>query len=172
MSGHEQSFRPPNPNAPSIVVGGRVLTGEELRKYARKHGLCDICGQYQTHRKVTSFLRNQWEPITTITPDGVTTVYKGHCIQPTCYPSVDHVKGMLGEKTQQSHRHHKLRQSMQSSGGVSLAPSLMASSTASTSQMSGTTFYTAADGASLAGTSYWSGAPTPLMEVRDCARLT
>ena len=164
MSGHEQSFRPPNPNAPSIVVGGRVLTGEELRKYARKHGLCDICGQYQTHRKVTSFLRNQWEPITTITPDGVTTVYKGHCIQPTCYPSVDHVKGMLGEKTQQSHRHHKLRQSMQSSGGVSLAPSLMASSTASTSQMSGTTFYTAADGASLAGTSYWSGAPTPLME--------
>jgi hypothetical protein len=84
------------PNHLSIVVNGRVIRDLELREYAERHGLCHICGLNQTHRKVGNFLVSRMEPITTTT-EGIVTVYKGYCIQPTCYTSVDQVKVILGE---------------------------------------------------------------------------
>lgn len=86
----------PSPNL-SIVVKGRVLHGRESKEYAEKHGLCNICGLYQTHKKVGSFMKSRMEPITVTNSSGVTTVYKGYCIQPTCYTSVDQVREILGE---------------------------------------------------------------------------
>ena len=104
MNTNAEPFPPSNPNQLSIVVGGRVLSGQDLKSYAQRHGLCEICGLYQTHRRVGKLLRSSWEPVTRVTEDGVTTVYKGFCIQPTCYPSVDHVKELLGETKQRRRR--------------------------------------------------------------------
>ena len=83
----------------SLVVKGRVISGQELKDYAQRNGLCQICGQYQTHkRKRTGMVRTKFEPMTVTNSKGVITVYKGYCIQPTCYPSVRHVKQLLGEE--------------------------------------------------------------------------
>ena len=87
------------PNHLSIVVNGHVIRDLELKKYAERHGLCNICGLYQTHRRKGKFLVSRMEPLTSTTSEGVVTVYKGYCIQPTCYTSVDQVKAILGETT-------------------------------------------------------------------------
>jgi hypothetical protein len=81
-----------------IIVKGRVLSGEEqIKEYCEKNGLCTICGQFQTHKKVGPAFNRQMEPITVEDESGNVTVYKGHCIQATCYSSVEQVKGLLGE---------------------------------------------------------------------------
>jgi hypothetical protein len=89
------SAPPPN-TAWSIEVKGRVLRGQDLKDHAEKHGLCTICGLYQTHKKVGIFF-NKFLPDTITNDKGKTTVYKGHCIQPTCYTSVEQVQEILGE---------------------------------------------------------------------------
>jgi len=74
--------------------------GKELDVYANARGLCRLCGQTQTHRKVGKFLkrlRNDWRPLTVQDEEsGRYLVYKGYCIQPTCY-SLDQAKVKLGE---------------------------------------------------------------------------
>eukprot|EP00934_Nitzschia_sp_Nitz4_P008025 Nitzschia sp. Nitz4//scaffold224_size33420//23814//28117//NITZ4_007891-RA/size33420-augustus-gene-0.43-mRNA-1//1//CDS//3329542653//8015//frame0 len=79
-----------------------MAPGKELDQYAKARGLCRLCGQTQTHKRVGRFLkklRNGWEPITVKGKDGSYLVYKGYCIQPTCY-SLDRAKRELGEKSQ------------------------------------------------------------------------
>jgi hypothetical protein len=125
------------PNQLSIVANGRVIRGRvEVKEYAERHGLCHICGLYQTHRRVGYFWLNKMEPLTSADPDGVVTVYKGYCIQPTCYTSVDQVKEILGEITsrprlrysEQSARTHtpppsaKISQPAPSGSGSSFQP--------------------------------------------------
>ena len=97
----------------SRVVKGRVISGQELKDYAKRNGLCQICGQYQTHKRIrTGVFHTKFEPMTVTNSKGVVTVYKGHCIQPTCYPSVESVKELLGEISPQNkrqttaHQHH------------------------------------------------------------------
>ena len=82
-----------------IIIKNRVLRGEDqIVEYCKNHGLCTICGQFKTHKKV-GIINPKWEPMTITDPAGNTTVYKGYCIQATCYSSVDQVKELLGEIT-------------------------------------------------------------------------
>lgn len=78
-----------------------MAPGKQLDEYARARGLCRLCGQTQTHRKAGRFLkklRGRWQPITVEDEaSGTYLVYKGYCIQPTCY-SLDDAKTTLGEK--------------------------------------------------------------------------
>ena len=86
-------------NDRTLIVQGRVLRGDEqIKKYCRERGLCFICGEIQTHKKVGPLYNRSWEPLTITDDKGNITVYKGHCIQATCYTSVDQVKELLGEK--------------------------------------------------------------------------
>jgi hypothetical protein len=85
------------PDPLSIVVKGRVLQGHELEAYAERRGLCTICGLYQTHHKVGTIFSSRLEPMTVADGRGVITVYKGYCVQPTCYTSVEQVKELLGD---------------------------------------------------------------------------
>jgi hypothetical protein len=88
------------PNQLSIVVKGRVLRGHEIKEYAERHGLCTICALYTTHKKVKTFMKSRMEPITVTDPQtGVISVYKGHCIQPTCYTTIEQVKEKLAIET-------------------------------------------------------------------------
>ena len=99
---HEFSTHPETPftiaamNEPSLVIGGRVIRGEELREYAQRNGLCPICGTSQTHEKKGTFLRPRLEPITRKNTSGAFTVYKGYCMAPTCY-TLNSAKKLLGE---------------------------------------------------------------------------
>jgi hypothetical protein len=82
----------------SANVDGVLLTGKHLDEYVDKHGRCPICKTVV--RKRPQFWSN-WEPVT-VGPDPVTgeyEVYKGYCIQPTCY-TLDQVKIMLGESVE------------------------------------------------------------------------
>jgi hypothetical protein len=91
---------------------GAVLSGKDLVDYAKRRGLCQICGRTQTHRRSKSFfkkLKNQWQPLTMEdeAADDSTLmtsksqlqrylVYKGYCLQPTCY-TLEEAKRELGE---------------------------------------------------------------------------
>lgn len=83
----------------SLCNNGVVLTGEDLERYSKRKGLCHICARVVTHKRAGKLLRrNQWKPLTVQneeTNDYV--VYKGYCIQPTCY-TLDQAKECLGEK--------------------------------------------------------------------------
>jgi hypothetical protein len=83
-------------NQPSIVVRGRVLSGDDLRDYAERNGLCPRCGVYHTHKKKGSLLKPRFEPMTVTNAYNEVTVYKGYCIAPTCY-TLERAKQMLGE---------------------------------------------------------------------------
>ncbi|KAG7348506.1 Armadillo/beta-catenin-like repeat protein [Nitzschia inconspicua] len=85
-------------NDRTLMVEDRLLSGEDkIKQYCKKHGLCNICGQFQTHKKGGPIYNRIWEPMTVEDEYGNITVYKGHCIQATCYSSVDQVKELLGE---------------------------------------------------------------------------
>jgi hypothetical protein len=92
---------------------GVVLSGQEIVEYAKRRGLCQICGRTQTHKRPNNLfqkLRNQWQPLTIL--DGgddqynnndddasnsqMYLVYKGYCLQPTCY-TLEEAKRELGE---------------------------------------------------------------------------
>ena len=84
---------------------GSVLSGDALKNYAKKRGLCHICAVTQTHqpaqgRVLHRLRRSQWEPRTVPCPQkqGEFLVYKGFCIQPTCY-TLRQAQLMLGETT-------------------------------------------------------------------------
>ena len=95
---------------PQVQVGGTLLVGEELREYAERRGLCHICAQYQTHKRVGGFFKSKMEPLTVTEPDGTISVYKGYCIQPTCYQSVNQVRQLLGESMTRRLSKSKLQQ--------------------------------------------------------------
>lgn len=112
----------------SIVVNGQVLSGEVLKKYAKQKGLCTICGLYQTHQKKGRF-KTRFDPITKKNDKGEYTVYKGYCLQPTCYTSVDQVEQILAGTTipvHSSSSQHTTRSRMELSE-VPLSPGVLLS---------------------------------------------
>ena len=82
------------PNGP-LIVNGLVLEGLGFQEYARREGLCDICGLYQTHEKHGRYL-NVLIPLSRKNEQGAYEVYKGYCIQPTCY-TLEQAQRDLGE---------------------------------------------------------------------------
>ena len=80
-----------------FFVNGAFLQGENFQTYARKNGLCDICGKFQTHEKHGRIFKKVFTPLTVKNDKGEYQVYKGMCIQPTCY-TLDEAKQRLGEK--------------------------------------------------------------------------
>lgn len=99
----------------SVLVEGSILSGDQLRDYAYSHGVCPICAAQKTHRKAGSILNKIWEPITD-TKNGEYAVYKGYCLQPTCYTLAE-AQSQLGERT--SPKKKKKRRSRKSLGSVS-----------------------------------------------------
>ena len=88
-----------------LCQNGAVLTGKDLENYSRRKGLCHLCARFETHKRVGKLLRrNQWEPLTVRNErNNEYLVYKGYCIQPTCY-TLDQAKELLGEETTTSRR--------------------------------------------------------------------
>jgi hypothetical protein len=84
------------PNA--VLVDGKLISGQDLRDYATRLGLCQMCAQHKTHKKAGSILNRSWEPITAIDEQDMYTVYKGYCLQPTCY-TFGKAQELLGERT-------------------------------------------------------------------------
>lgn len=87
----------------TVLVDGKLLSGDKLKEYAQLKGLCPICVQTVTMKRVRKKfggLRRglEWEPLT-LTDDvaGNYTVYKGYCLQPTCW-TLEEVQVKLGEK--------------------------------------------------------------------------
>ena len=88
-----EKFKQPNG---SLIVNGTLLEGASFQKYVKRHGLCDICGEYQTHEKHGRFLNKVLIPLTRRNEQGSYKVYKGFCIQPTCY-TLEQAQRDLGE---------------------------------------------------------------------------
>eukprot|EP00934_Nitzschia_sp_Nitz4_P008939 Nitzschia sp. Nitz4//scaffold12_size214221//58847//63277//NITZ4_001489-RA/size214221-processed-gene-0.151-mRNA-1//-1//CDS//3329534987//8929//frame0 len=74
------------------------LDGEELEDYCMKHGLCNLCAETRTHKRVFRLKKkNQWQPLTIQNKeDGEYIVYKGYCVQPGCF-TLEQAKRLLGE---------------------------------------------------------------------------
>ena len=87
------------PTVSFLEVDGKVLSGEEFEEYCKDHGLCRRCARVKTHkRSLKLFGRGKkWEPLTVHDDEnGEYTVYKGYCLQPTCY-TIGQAKRLLGE---------------------------------------------------------------------------
>ena len=87
------------PTVSFLEVDGKVLSGEEFEEYCKDHGLCRRCARVKTHkRSLKLFGRGKkWEPLTLHDEEsGEYTVYKGYCLQPTCY-TIGQAKRLLGE---------------------------------------------------------------------------
>ena len=86
----------------SVLVEGKLLQGEALLEYAQQKGLCPKCVQHVTHKRVrkkVGMLRYtfEWIPLTcTDEQAGNYTVYKGYCLQPTCF-TLEEAQNLLGE---------------------------------------------------------------------------
>jgi hypothetical protein len=86
----------------SVLVEGKLLSGVALLEYAKQRGLCTKCVQYKTHKRIKKrlgLLRSDanWIPITIKDKEaGNYTVYKGYCLQPTCWTLAE-AQTMLGE---------------------------------------------------------------------------
>lgn len=73
-----------------------TLGGEELEEYCKKHGLCHLCAQTRTHRRLFRLKKkNQWQPLT-VGNNGEYIVYKGYCVQPGCF-TMEQAQRLLGE---------------------------------------------------------------------------
>ncbi|KAG7359464.1 CHAT domain containing protein [Nitzschia inconspicua] len=122
---------------------GVVLSGHEIVEYARRRGLCQLCGRTQTHKRPNNLfkkLRNQWEPLTIMdqgdddaaSGNQMYLVYKGFCLQPTCY-TLEEAKVELGEIVLEpcdaSHRSVNSKQISQSMRRFSSAKFSMGSGT-------------------------------------------
>jgi hypothetical protein len=84
----------------TVLVDGKLLSGDVLLELARNKGLCHKCLQTVTHRRIRKKfgISREWEPITvTDTVEGNFTVYKGFCLQPTCW-TLEEAQIVLGEK--------------------------------------------------------------------------
>ena len=92
----------PLPVGASVLVEGKLLSGTELLDYAKQKGLCPKCVQHTTHKRIKkrlSVLRSEaaWVPITVKDKEaGNYVVYKGYCLQPTCWTLAE-AKSILGE---------------------------------------------------------------------------
>lgn len=87
-----------------------TLGGEELEEYCKKHGLCNLCAQTRTHKRVFRLKKkNQWQPLTVgmkVKNGGGNKqgggnhqeyiVYKGYCVQPGCF-TLEQAQRLLGE---------------------------------------------------------------------------
>ena len=86
----------------TVLVGGKLLSGTELLDYAKHKGLCSKCVQHTTHKRIKKrlgILRSEadWVPLTVKDKEaGNYIVYKGYCLQPTCWTLAE-AKSMLGE---------------------------------------------------------------------------
>jgi Ran GTPase-activating protein (RanGAP) involved in mRNA processing and transport len=78
--------------------GGLGMVGEEFENYCKKHGLCNLCAQTKTHKRVFKLAKkNQWQPITLESKiGGGYIVYKGYCVQPGCF-TIEQARRLLGE---------------------------------------------------------------------------
>jgi hypothetical protein len=121
------------PNA--VLVDGKLISGEDLRDYATRLGLCQMCAQHKTHKKAGSILNRSWEPITAIDEQGMYTVYKGYCLQPTCY-TFGKAQELLGERTTRPRirrrRGHNSRRIMVAKSTSSLMASTVTAATTTT----------------------------------------
>lgn len=87
----------------TVLVEGKLLSGNALLEYAQQKGLCSKCVQHVTHkraRKRLGMLRYaaEWVPLTMKDDqEGNFTVYKGYCLQPTCW-TLQEVQVILGER--------------------------------------------------------------------------
>lgn len=82
-----------------LEIDGRVLSGEEFEEYCKDHGLCKRCARVRTHRRVIKLFGRgkKWEPMTLHDEEsGDYRVYKGFCLQPTCY-TLGQAKRLTGE---------------------------------------------------------------------------
>lgn len=84
-----------------ISEDGSILSGDALEKYAKKRGLCHVCASVVTHVPANTrfhlLSKRKWEPLTVPTDDGSGyLVYKGFCLQPTCY-TLKQARQLLGE---------------------------------------------------------------------------
>ena len=88
-----------------LEIDGKVLSGEEFEEFCKDHGLGRRCAKVKTHRRVVKMFGRgrKWEPMT-LHDDltGEYTVYKGYCLQPTCY-TLGQAKRLLGEGGGNSH---------------------------------------------------------------------
>ena len=80
-----------------VLVDGNLLCGTDLRDYAKRHGLCRVCATTKTHRRAGNILNRSWDPITTKDDNDNYVVYKGYCLQPTCY-TLTMAQERLGER--------------------------------------------------------------------------
>ena len=108
-----------------LVHGETILSGQELTAYAERNGLCHLCGQVKTHRTKARVLGGGiCEPLTITNEQGEYTVYKGYCLQPTCYTYVQ-ARECLGEGTSsprsKSSRERRRRRRSSISQGIALA---------------------------------------------------
>lgn len=93
-------------NGHSVLVEGKLLQGDALLEYAQQKGLCPKCVQHVTHKRIRKRLGMlrytfEWIPLTvTDEQAGNYTVYKGYCLQPTCY-TLEEAQIKLGERAAQ-----------------------------------------------------------------------
>jgi len=80
------------------VDGVMMHDGPRLREYARSRGLCERCVAVKTHKR-QGYLpwRQKWHPLTIKNAEGGYVVYKGYCLQPTCY-TLEQAKRNSGER--------------------------------------------------------------------------
>ena len=82
-----------------LEIDGKVLSAEEFEEYCKDHGMCKRCAKVKTHRRALKLFGkgDKWEPKTIHDEDtGDYEVYKGYCLQPTCY-TIGQAKRLLGE---------------------------------------------------------------------------
>jgi len=83
-----------------LCQNGLVLTGKDLEQYTKRKGLCRKCARVATHKRAGKLWnRSKFYPLTVKRENGEGyLVYKGYCIQPTCY-TLDEAMELLGEET-------------------------------------------------------------------------
>lgn len=87
------------PTVAFLEIDGKVLSGEEFEEYCKDHGLCRRCARVRTHHRTLKLFGRgkKWEPLTLHDETtGEYSVYKGYCLQPTCY-TIGQAKRLLGE---------------------------------------------------------------------------
>ena len=102
----------------TVLVDGKLLSGKDLRVYAKRHGLCQICGQTKTHQRGGSILHRTWEPITATMDGRNYIVYKGYCLQPTCY-TLNKAQERLGERQRKTPRPKRRRKTRKTTSATS-----------------------------------------------------
>jgi hypothetical protein len=124
------------PNA--VLVDGKLISGKDLRDYCQIFGLCQMCAQHKTHKKTGSILNRSWEPITAIDEQGMYTIYKGYCLQPTCY-TFGKAKELLGERTTRPRIHRRKGRKQRGIVVAKSTSSLMVTASTSTTTAATTT---------------------------------